>query len=101
VSQPNTPGKKKSNNLGGLTGSPKIHSLHVRTLRHGRGEEYRQIMLKTLAHYYKGGREHAIIYLQAQRPWLSDYLRETVGSSHLPSSGELLDQILRNRLSYS
>ena len=57
-------------------------------------------MLQVLAHYYQGGREPAIIYLQSQRPWLSDYLGETVGNSQLPASGELLDQILKNRLGY-
>ena len=96
----NTPGKKKSNNLGGSTGSPVYRSFHGRTLRHGRGEEYRQIMLHTLAHYHAGGREPAILYLQSQRDWLSDYLGETVGDSRLPSSGQLLDQIIRNRSSY-
>jgi hypothetical protein len=96
----NTPGKKKSNNLGGLSGPAKVHSFHGRTLRHSRGEEYCLIMRSTLAHYYQGGREPAIIYLQSQRAWLSDYLGETVGDSRLPSSGELLDQILKNRSSY-
>lgn len=98
--EPNTPGKKKSNNLGGLSGAPRIHSFHGRTLRHSRGEEYRKIMRQTLAHYFQGGREPALEYLQGNRDWLSDYLGETVGDSRLPASGDLLDYILKNRASY-
>lgn len=82
---------KKSNNMGGRTSGPRQHGAHwtgLKTRRHG---EYNRIAACALALNSKYGRAAAIDYIQANRPWLADYIRP----AELPASGALLDSWLR------
>jgi hypothetical protein len=53
--------------------------------------QYREITLKALMLYRDKGRARAIEYLTWNRDWLSYY----IGFGALPSSGALLDRLIR------
>jgi hypothetical protein len=64
------------------TGLPKAY---------GERAQYREITVKALLIYHAQGREKALAHLAWHRPWLSYY----IGFGALPSSGALLDRLLK------
>jgi hypothetical protein len=59
---------------------------------YGEAAQYREITIKTLMIYHAKGRARAIEHLARHRDWLSYYIG---GGGSLPSSGALLDRLLR------
>jgi hypothetical protein len=65
-----------------------------RVLKMGPAYEFNRILDRAYALYKESGRrEKAVIYLSSNRPWLSEFL----GELGTPSSGELLDRVIKQR----
>jgi hypothetical protein len=60
------------------------------------GQEYNRVMSRALLKLRHSGRRAAIEWLTSCRPWLVQYA-ERVGIGELPSSGTILDALVRMR----
>ena len=83
---------KKSNNLGGRSGTGQPHGIHWVGLKHPPHKEYALIKGKACRIEAFQGRATAISFIQSRRDWLVEYFRPLA----LEASGMLLDQWLKD-----